>query len=115
MNASKSISASVKARLQNVAATRGEDFNLLLLRYGIERLLPRFGLRQGPEGQFDVIPGRQHRHRFNDGISVLPDAPPIRGKQDKYRQSAAGKVLLIAEILIRCDDGGEALRLRCAQ
>ncbi len=112
MNAPKNISASVKARLQNVAATRGEDFNMLLLRYGIERLLPRVGLGQGPEGQFDVIPGRQHRHRFNDGISVLPDAPPIRGKQDKYRQSAAGQVLLIAEILIRRDDGGEAFHLR---
>ena len=46
MNASKNISASVKARLQNVAATRGEDFNLLLLRYGIERLL--FRLSQSP-------------------------------------------------------------------
>lgn len=46
MNASKSISASVKALLQNVAATRGEDFNLLLLRYGIERLL--FRLSQSP-------------------------------------------------------------------
>lgn len=41
MKAPKNISASVKARLQNVAATRGEDFNLLLLRYGIERLLFR--------------------------------------------------------------------------
>ena len=43
MNAPKNISASVKSRLQNVAATRGEDFNLLLLRYGIERLLARLG------------------------------------------------------------------------
>jgi hypothetical protein len=31
----------VKARLQNVAGKRGDDFNLLLLRYGIERLLFR--------------------------------------------------------------------------
>jgi len=46
---------------------------------------------------------------------VLPDSPPIRGKQDKYRQSAAGQVLLIAKILIRGDDGGEAFRFRCAQ
>lgn len=42
MNASpKNPAASVKARLQNEAARRGEDFNLLLLRYGIERLLFR--------------------------------------------------------------------------
>ena len=37
----KNIAASVKARLQNVAAKRGEEFNLLLIRYGIERLLYR--------------------------------------------------------------------------
>jgi hypothetical protein len=46
MSASKNIAASVKARLQNVAGKRGEDFNLLLLRYGIERLL--FRLSQSP-------------------------------------------------------------------
>lgn len=41
MTAPKNIAASVKARLQNVARKRGEDFNLLLVRYGIERLLFR--------------------------------------------------------------------------
>ncbi|MEO6750808.1 MAG: nucleotidyl transferase AbiEii/AbiGii toxin family protein [Opitutus sp.] len=41
MTGPKNIAASVKARLQNVAGKRGEDFNLLLLRYGIERLLFR--------------------------------------------------------------------------
>ena len=59
------------------AATRGEDFNRRLLRYGIERLLPRFGLRQGPKGQFNLLPGEQRRHRLNNGISVLPDAPRL--------------------------------------
>lgn len=46
MSAPKNLAASVKARLQNVAGKRGEDFNLLLLRYGIERLL--FRLSQSP-------------------------------------------------------------------
>lgn len=55
MNASKSISASVKALLQNVAATRGEDFNLLLLRYGIERLL--FRLSQSPRADRFLLKG----------------------------------------------------------
>ncbi len=55
MNASKNISASVKARLQNVAATRGEDFNLLLLRYGIERLL--FRLSQSPHADRFLLKG----------------------------------------------------------
>ncbi len=35
------MAASVKARLQNVARKRGEEFNLILNRYGIERLLYR--------------------------------------------------------------------------
>ena len=39
--APRNLAASVMARLQNEAARRGEDFNLLLLRYGIERLLYR--------------------------------------------------------------------------
>jgi hypothetical protein len=39
MTAPKNLAASVKARLQNVATQRGESFNLLLTRYGIERLL----------------------------------------------------------------------------
>jgi len=55
MNAPKNISASVKARLQNVAATRGEDFNLLLLRYGIERLL--FRLSQSPHADRFMLKG----------------------------------------------------------
>lgn len=41
MSMPKNIAASVKSRLQNAANRRGEDFNLLLLRYGIERLLFR--------------------------------------------------------------------------
>jgi len=55
MNAPTNISASVKARLQNVAATRGEDFNLLLLRYGIERLL--FRLSQSPHADRLLLKG----------------------------------------------------------
>ena len=39
--APKNLAASVKARLQNEAARRGDDFNLLLLRYGIGRFLFR--------------------------------------------------------------------------
>ena len=35
--------ASVRQRLLNLAKERGEDFNFLLLRYGLERLLFRLG------------------------------------------------------------------------
>ena len=55
MSTPKNISVSVKARLQNVAATRGEDFNLLLLRYGIERLL--FRLSQSPHADRFLLKG----------------------------------------------------------
>ena len=55
MNGPKNIAASVKARLQNVAVKRGEDFNLLLLRYGIERLL--FRLSQSPYADRFLLKG----------------------------------------------------------
>ena len=41
MTAPKNMAASVKARLMNVAIKRGEVFNLIVVRYGIERLLFR--------------------------------------------------------------------------
>ena len=41
MTAPKNMAASVKARLMNVAIKRGEVFNLVVVRYGIERLLFR--------------------------------------------------------------------------
>ena len=46
MNAPKNLPASVKARLETLAAKRGEEFNLLLTRYGIERLLYRLSQSQ---------------------------------------------------------------------
>ena len=46
MSGPKNIAASVKARLQNVAEHRGEEFNLVLARYGIERLLFRLSQSQ---------------------------------------------------------------------
>jgi hypothetical protein len=55
MNGPKNLAASVKARLQNVAGKRGEDFNLLLLRYGIERLL--FRLSQSPYADRFLLKG----------------------------------------------------------
>ena len=49
--APRNLAASVKARLLALAQTRGDDFNRLLVRYGIERLL--FRLSRSPHaGQF---------------------------------------------------------------
>jgi hypothetical protein len=41
MTAPKNLPASVKARLLAVAERRGESFNLLVVRFGVERLLYR--------------------------------------------------------------------------
>jgi hypothetical protein len=38
------ISASVRQRLLNLARTRNEEFQLLLIRYGVERLLYRLSV-----------------------------------------------------------------------
>ena len=40
-NKPNNIVASVRQRLANIARTNGEDFNLLLTRYAIERFLYR--------------------------------------------------------------------------
>lgn len=46
---------SVKQRLLNLSAKRGETFNVLLMRYGIERLLYR--LTKSPHGDAFVLKG----------------------------------------------------------
>ena len=38
------LTASIHARLLNLAKARGEDFNLILARYAIERFLYRLSL-----------------------------------------------------------------------
>jgi hypothetical protein len=49
MTGPKNIAASVKARLQIAAKKRGEEFNLLFVRYGIERLLYRMSVSKHAE------------------------------------------------------------------
>ena len=41
--APRDMAASVRQRLLNLAKERGEEFNFVLLRYGLERLLFRLG------------------------------------------------------------------------
>ncbi|MEO7412395.1 MAG: nucleotidyl transferase AbiEii/AbiGii toxin family protein [Opitutaceae bacterium] len=55
MKGSKNVAASVKARLLNIATKRDEDFNLLLLRYGIERVL--FRLSESPYADQFLLKG----------------------------------------------------------
>ncbi len=55
MSAPKNLPASVKARLLNLAQSRHETFNDLVVRYGIERLLYRLG--QSPHADRFLLKG----------------------------------------------------------
>jgi hypothetical protein len=76
MTAPKNLAASVKARIQNVATQRGESFNLLLTRYGIERLLYR--LSQSSHAERFLLKGAMlfvlwddHTHRPTRDLDLL--------------------------------------------
>jgi len=91
MSATKNIAASVKARLQNVAGKRGEDFNLLLLRYGIERLL--FRLSQSPYANRFLLKGAmlfviwdEKTHRPTRDLDLLGFGPSDKAELTKVFQ-----------------------------
>lgn len=85
--APKNLAASVKARLQNEAARRGDDFNLLLLRYGIERLL--FRLSQSAYADRFLLKGQccsssgTRRRIARRGTSICWALPPRRKRTSK--------------------------------
>jgi len=58
----KNIAASVKQRLLNLARNTGEEFNLVLIRYGIERFLYR--LSQSEHANTFVLKGAMLFHLF---------------------------------------------------
>jgi hypothetical protein len=53
--ASSGLAESVKRRLLNLSAVRGETFNVLLMRYGVERLLYR--MMRSPHADAFVLKG----------------------------------------------------------
>lgn len=76
----------VKARLQNEAAQRGDDFNLLLLRYGIERLL--FRMSQSAYADRFLLKGAmlfvvwdEKTHRPRRDLRPLLGFGPLRRKK----------------------------------
>lgn len=82
--APKNRAASVKARLQKEAVRRGEDFNLLLLRYGIERLL--FRLSQSSHAGRFLLKGAmlfvvwdEKTHRPTRDLDLLGFGPSEKG------------------------------------
>ncbi len=94
MSAPKNIAASVKARLQNVAAQRGESFNLLLLRYGIERLL--FRLSQSPYADRFLLKGAmlfvvwdEKTHRPTRDVDLLGFGPSEKADLTRVFQGVA--------------------------
>jgi hypothetical protein len=87
--------ASVRQRLLNLAKERGEDFNFVLLRYGLERLLFRLG-QSRHAGTF-VLKGAMlfplwsgSPHRATKDMDLLGSGPPdIPRFVDLFREIAA--------------------------
>lgn len=46
---SRNRGASIRARLKNIADARGQDYNLVLTHYGLERLLYRLSISEHAE------------------------------------------------------------------
>jgi predicted nucleotidyltransferase component of viral defense system len=90
--------ASVRQRLLNIAKERGEEFNFVLLRYGLERLLFRLG-QSRYAGTF-VLKGAMlfplwsgSPHRATKDMDLLGSGPPdISRFVDIFREVAAGDV-----------------------
>jgi predicted nucleotidyltransferase component of viral defense system len=62
----KNVAASVRQRLQNIARQRKEDFQLVLSRYALERLLHR--ISQSPHRDRFVVKGAMLFHLWTDQI-----------------------------------------------
>jgi predicted nucleotidyltransferase component of viral defense system len=72
MNQPRNLAASVRQRLLNLAQTQKEDFNLVLTRYGIERLLYR--LERSAAGERFILKGAM--------LFVLWSKTPHRATKD---------------------------------
>jgi len=66
----QNISASVSVRLQNLSKQRGEDFQLVLSRYAIERLVYRLSFSQH-SARF-IIKGATLFHLWAESTSAHP-------------------------------------------
>lgn len=116
MTAPKNIAASVKARLQNAASKRGEDFNLVLLRYGIERLL--FRLSQSPHRDHFLLKGAmlfviwdEKTHRPTRDVDLLGFGPSEREDLIEVFKTVASTPV-VADGLVFAPDSVEAEEIR---
>lgn len=83
----KNVAASVRQRLLNLARARGEEFNLVLVWYGIERLLYRLSRSEYADGF--VLKGAMLFHLFGDAphrptrdVDLLGSGPPDLGRME---------------------------------
>jgi hypothetical protein len=79
--APKNVAHSVRDRLFKLAKTRGEDFNFVLVRYALERLLYRLS-KSSHEGEF-ILKGAmlftvwtKHPHRATKDLDLLGSGTP---------------------------------------
>lgn len=93
--ASKSIQASVKQRLLNLARQTNQEFNLLLIRYGIERFLYR--LAQSDQRDAFVLKGAilfqlfaAAPHRPTKDVDLLGRGAPDIPRMQKIMQRICG-------------------------
>ena len=99
MSVPKNLAASVKARLQNVASERAEDFNLLVVRYGIERLL--FRLSQSPYADRFLLKGAmlfvvwdEKTHRPTRDVDLLGFGSSEKGDLIRVFQDVAAMAVV---------------------
>ena len=85
MMASKNLAASVKQRLLNLSRERGQDFNLVLTRYGVERILYRLSCSNHRD-EF-VLKGAMLFHLWSDAphrptrdVDLLGEGSPDVGR-----------------------------------
>lgn len=114
--APKNLAASVKARLQNEAAKRGEDFNLLLLRYVIERFL--FRLSQSPYADRFLLKGAmlfvvwdEKTHRPTRDLDLLGFGPSEKEDLRKLFQDVA-RIRVVDDGLVFDPDSVRAEEIR---
>jgi hypothetical protein len=92
MTASKNLAASIKQRLLNLSRERGLDFNLVLTRYGVERILYRLSC-SGHRDEF-VLKGAMLFHLWSEvphrptrDVDLLGEGSPDVGRVgDVFRE-----------------------------
>ena len=123
----RDLPASVRQRLMNLSRERGEDFQMILTRFGIERLLYR--LTQSPHARQFVLKGAAlfqlwtgQPHRATRDLDLLGEGVPSSDRlREIFREVCSAVVVndgltffadTIQAALIKEDDEYQGIRLR---